>query len=382
MSLEELLVIFPRTVGGFVVDHLWQTTLFSLLTIGAVFFLRRAPARLRYTLWIAVSLKFIVPSAALIVLFRQIGFDVSSFFVNVAWASGDPISFLTRQQDFFHVVEALSSAGLTLPELAFWVAIGIWLIGSSILYATWFKRHFEFRKKLKSGTAFQEGREIEALERMKTRMKIRRPVSLISSRAVKEIGVWGVFHPVIVLPENIANHLSDSELEAVLLHEMIHVSRWDNLVSNFHMAICCLFWFHPLVWLVDRMLLAERERVCDDRVIELGGVSRAYASSLIKVLRFGLGFRMAGVSCAGGSNLKRRIDSIVSGEISPQVSLFHRMALGVILLVLISFSVSAIKIDSCEMDLMKKKLSRSKTACPKSSAHQFPPLFEISRFGC
>ncbi|HEX4178578.1 MAG TPA: hypothetical protein VHY57_09075, partial [Rhizomicrobium sp.] len=46
-------------------DHLWQSTLFAggawLLTL----WLRRNPARLRFRLWFAASLKFLLPFAAL-----------------------------------------------------------------------------------------------------------------------------------------------------------------------------------------------------------------------------------------------------------------------------------------------------------------------------
>ncbi|MBO0723295.1 MAG: M56 family metallopeptidase, partial [Blastocatellia bacterium] len=101
-------------------------------------------------------------------------------------------------------------------------------------------------------------------------------------------------------------------LESVMMHELIHVTRLDNLLSNAQMLICCLFWFHPLVWLIDRRLLAERELVCDEYVIRYIGEPRVYAESLWKVARFGLGWNLAGVSRAAGSNLKRRIELMLN----------------------------------------------------------------------
>src|SRR5207244_8190758 len=129
-----------------------------------------------------------------------------------------------------------------------------------------------------------------ALGRVRSWLGIKRDVRLLILPNTIEPGVWGIRRPVLLLPESMAEQLNDAELEAVMMHEMIHVARWDNLVANLHRFLCCLLWFHPIVWVLDRLLLAERERACDDEVIRLGGASDVYASSLLKVLRFCLGW--------------------------------------------------------------------------------------------
>lgn len=40
-----------------------------------------------------------------------------------------------------------------------------------------------------------------------------------------EPGVWGVWSPVVFLPESMAEELGEAELEAVMMHELIHVAR-------------------------------------------------------------------------------------------------------------------------------------------------------------
>ncbi len=368
----ELLMMKPDAISGFLINHLWQSTIFGILALAAILILRRAPARVRYVLWIAISIKFLIPSAALVSLASWLGLNLSSFFMTIAWASGDPISFLTHQNGFFYLTDALVGNELHVQAITFWTLIGIWLAGSAILFTVWIRRQFSFWQVLNKSTTINEGRESLILAETIQRMGIRRNVGLMSSSEVSEVGVWGMFKPVILLPKEISGQLSDSELEAIFLHELIHVSRWDNLVSNVQMIICCLFWFHPLVWLVDRMLLSERERVCDDRVLQLGSASRTYASSLVKVLKFGLGVRMAGASCAGGSNLKRRIEDIVAGQANLRVSWKQKLLLGSMLLGLFSFTIAAVKIDECEMDMLKKKLSVSRGACPNSAKAPVP----------
>jgi hypothetical protein len=107
------------------------------------------------------------------------------------------------------------------------------------------------------------------------------------------------------------------------------------------MLLCCLFWFHPMVWLIDRKLLAERERACDERVIELGGSPEVYAKSLVKVFQVGLNWKLAGVSCATGSNLRRRIDRIMTNKESAKFAVSHRLAIAACVCALIAFSITA-----------------------------------------
>src|ERR1700730_615672 len=124
---------------------------------------------------------------------------------------------------------------------------------------------------------------------------------------------WRVWRPVVVMPESIANQLNDEELEAIMLHELVHIQRRDNLIANLQLALCALLWFHPLVWFIGRKLFDEREQACDERGMEGCGGPEAYASSILKVVRFCFGWRVAGVTgAAGGSNLKRRIENIMS----------------------------------------------------------------------
>jgi phosphoglycerol transferase MdoB-like AlkP superfamily enzyme len=86
---EETVVPTPDAFFGFMIDHLWQTTLFGVLALTAILVLKRAPARVRYILWTAASLKFLIPSAALVWVAYQIGINLPSFFMNMAWATGD-----------------------------------------------------------------------------------------------------------------------------------------------------------------------------------------------------------------------------------------------------------------------------------------------------
>ena len=80
--------------------------------------------------------------------------------------------------------------------------------------------------------------------------------------------VDGVLRPYISLPLGIEHLLNDKELDAVLIHEVTHARRRDNLVGLIHEVCLCALWFHPLVWLTGSRLAIFRELSCDDQVIE------------------------------------------------------------------------------------------------------------------
>ena len=91
--------------------------------------------------------------------------------------------------------------------------------------------------------------------------------------------VSGILNPHISLPIGIDRLLNRRELNAVLLHEMAHARRRDNLIRLAHEASLCALWFHPLVWLAGARMALYRELSCDESVIR-----RAYGQELVSAL--------------------------------------------------------------------------------------------------
>jgi multidrug resistance efflux pump/beta-lactamase regulating signal transducer with metallopeptidase domain len=90
----------------------------------------------------------------------------------------------------------------------------------------------------------------------------------------------GVLKPMILLPTAAVTGWSSEQLEMVLLHELAHVRRWDNVVNLCQRLVEALLFFHPVVWWLSAWIRLERESCCDQLVIAHTGNPRAYAEML------------------------------------------------------------------------------------------------------
>ena len=326
-------------------NHLWQGTFFFAIAVLASLYLRRGSARARYLLWLAASIKFAVPSAFIIFTFAAAGINPQSVFNSSPESTKTlqyitpvvsplvvPSSYLTptkleQSPSRLNQEKAELSSG---PVLSL-AACVVWLIGAVSLFGIWLRRRHQVSLIIKSGLIVRAGREFEALARVKTWLGITRRVDLIVTPEVNEPGVWRVWAPVVLLSEAISSQLSDEELETLMMHEMGHVLRWDNLVSNLNMILCCIFWFNPIIWLIDNWLLKEREEACDEMVLRWSGTGEVYASSIKKIYRFCLTSRVSGLSAAGGSKLKHRLKNITANGHGKQFSLAHKVLVGIVI---------------------------------------------------
>jgi TonB family protein len=344
MTFHQTFAEWSQWIWPFLANHLWQTTLFVLVAWGAVLLLRRVTARVRYFIWMIVLVKFLLPSALLLWAIERVGFDLSRatatrVFSNIA----QPVPPVVIDQEVILSAEPVITAARSSPpghdELCCALTL-LWILGAIALLGRWLARRWRFNRALRTGAEVREGHEAEAFNRAKSWLLPNREIKLIVAPGLRELGVWRIWRPVVVLPEGLAERLSDQELEAVMMHELVHIMRYDNLRNIWQMLLCCLFWFYPLVWLIDRRLLAEGEVICDEVVIRYSGDERIYAASLWKVAQFGFGWNFAGVSRATGSNLLRRIKLILDTGRRTKLSPIGRTFVGMAICVLVAFAVA------------------------------------------
>jgi beta-lactamase regulating signal transducer with metallopeptidase domain len=365
-------------IGPLLVDHLWQSTLFAALALGAVLLLRRGPARARHGVWLMVSAKLALPSCALVGLAGAAGIDRAAILSSL----GAPPSLGDLSRTIDRVTTPFTGPGASVPgivpprdfraELPALLAI-VWAAGCSVVAGSWWRQRQRVSRAAAAGRPIAPGRERAALERARERAGSIGPTPLLVSPIVEQPGVFGVLNPVVLLPQGLADRLSDEELETVLLHELVHVRRRDNLIGHLHMALCCLFWFYPVAWLVDRRLLVERERACDDEVLGLSLAPGVYVSSLLKVYLFCLGPRVAGVSAAG-SCLRERLAGIAAHRASSRLNGAHRALVAAAATALLLFLAAGLLGAGPELSLAGNSIAPTPEAPGPESRPAQPPL--------
>jgi uncharacterized protein (TIGR03435 family) len=321
-------------------DHLWQSTLVAASVALLTLALRRNRAQVRYRLWLVASAKFLVPFAALVAVGSTIGWRASvpiatpqlAVVANSWDAIGQPFSAPAFTSTTF--TSAFASA---LPI----VLVAAWLIGCATILLVWAVRWRRVAAAVRAATPIREGRELDALRRLETAAGVTRPIALVASDTSLEPGVFGVWNPALLWPRSIAGHLNDHQVEAILAHEVTHVRRRDNLAAALHMIVQALFWFHPLVWWIGARLVDERERACDAEVVRLGSEPRVYAESILKTCQFYVESPLACVSGVTGSDLKKRIEQIMSNDAGVAMTMSKKLLLAATAALAISLPIAA-----------------------------------------
>jgi len=328
----------PATLSAFWNDiapalgnHLWQSTLFAVAAGLLTLLLRKNHARARYLLWLAASVKFLVPFSVLVGLGSRLAWSHSSAAATGGlYVAVDQISQPFSQTAIVIPTFSRSTSGVTgqslfhmLPALL----VAAWLCGFAVVLLIWCVRWRRISVALRSAEPLQEGREADALRKLQRIAGTAPPIDLVLSRTSLEPGIFGIARPVLIWPEGISKHLEDAHLEAILAHEVWHVRHRDNLAAAIHMLVEALFWFHPLVWWLGGRLVEERERACDEEVVALGGERHVYAESILKVCEFCVGSPLACVSGVTGSELKKRMVNIMTEQIARKLNFGKKVLL-------------------------------------------------------
>jgi uncharacterized protein (TIGR03435 family) len=322
---------------GLVGDHLWQSTIVAIGVALVTFMLRNNRAQVRYALWLAASLKFVVPFAMLVALGSQIGWRSSTEIRRrevafVIDAVGQPFSRAPLRIIEAPVSPRPPSSGM-LPAALPVLAAVVWGLGAAFLLSLWTVRWRRITAIVRRATVVGDGRVYDALRELEgpghPRPRVyARGLEIVSADTSLEPGVFGIRHPVLLWPRTLEAHLSDSQIEAILAHELAHVRRRDNLAALGHMVVQAVFWFHPLVWWIGSRLVDERERACDDEVLRSGSDREVYAESVLKTCRFHVQSPLVCVSGVTGSDLKKRIESIMRGHGGVDLSAWKKLLLG------------------------------------------------------
>lgn len=296
--------------------HLLESTAFAMaVALLPLFCMRNGGAAARHAVWLIAATKFAVPFA----LFLAVGAEMGRFLPTRPLVLIGPTSLSV----FLPQPISPSPNPVGFNQVSVLLTI-VWLGGAGVMLSLWVSRLFASSHSTSPPTDL----EIESLAKMQQRIGVRGKVKLRCAKSKMEPGLAGIWHPTITIPIGLSRELARAEFEAILVHELAHAKRLDNLSSSFVHALVCLFWFHPLLWWIERKLIAEREIACDEMVVRYGADPAEYVAGILKVCRFHLSDDAAGACGITGSDLKSRMEVIMSYRSHKPVSRVPRFLLG------------------------------------------------------
>ncbi len=332
-----------------IADHIWQSTLFVILAAGLAWALKGAPPKFRYAIWLAASVKFLVPISLLVALGGYFTVETSAPIArpevaSVASSVAQPFS----QRDLPVAALALSSSPSASPAPARLDMIrlplilgAIWMTGVAALLVVRVRHWSQITAALRGSSELVSGRELDLLRTTERSLGVRRPTRLLASPSALEPAAVGLVRPVLLWPTVLTARLSDAEMTAIFAHELTHLRRCDNQTGFLHVVVETVFWFHPMVWWLSSRLVEERERACDQSVLAAGAEPRTYAEGLLTVCRHCLESPVRYASGVTGSGLTRRVERIMSADLPRKLRFVERSLLILTTFVAIMVPVAA-----------------------------------------
>src|SRR5579864_738864 len=287
-------------------NHLWQSTVFVGAMWGLTLSMRRNRAAVRYWLWLAASLKFLIPFSFLVGTGSQLGRRTASEIDPSQW------SFVAEQISQPFTASARATQVLVPPMINPVPALllGIWLCGVIVGIISWLR----------------SSRKMRAVRQAATPLDLGLPIAAACCSGRVEPGVFGIRKPILLLPEGILERLTPAQLAAIVKHEICHFHRRDNLTASLHMLVEIIFWFYPLVWWIRARLLEERENACDEEVLKVAVDPEVYAEGILNVCKFYLQAPPC-VAGAAGANLGKRLERILSRQFAVGLSFPKKLLL-------------------------------------------------------
>ena len=149
------------------------------------------------------------------------------------------------------------------------------------------------------------------LRELAEQLGVRRPVELLEGPPDSAPMTFGAWRPVIMIPRSALG--SPDSLDAVLVHELIHIRRADYTWALLDCLVSAAFAFHPLVWVLRRGIERCRETSCDAEVLARGFVGPKPYAELLAHTHVPTQFPMPAVAAslsAPSLKLKERLETM------------------------------------------------------------------------
>ncbi|TAN21573.1 MAG: M56 family metallopeptidase [Chitinophagaceae bacterium] len=253
---------FISVFGWSLIHSLWQAAIIFLALYGSLRIFRQAPSRMKYLLAYSAMAGIFL---CFLLTFYSLWKDQQNMQLIAVAGAGDSLS-----------AEAIKgwtlspkSSGYNLWQPAMWIDYFVLLYCAGLIFFIgkvtrdfFVMRHIRHARIKPFDKAWEH-----YLDKLRTACHITRRVKLFLSEYLDVPVVIGYLKPVIYLPLTVATHLTPEQIEAILLHELAHIRRYDFIANVFQTFIETVLFFNPFVWMISKIIRRERENCCDDLVL-------------------------------------------------------------------------------------------------------------------
>lgn len=146
------------------------------------------------------------------------------------------------------------------------VIVIVWLFGCLIFVLHNLFAYIKFRKIInKYSMPILDGYIYDEYTALIKSMKIKSKIKLMKNSIIKTPMVVGNYNLLLIIPYNME---SEKAIRAVLMHELTHINRKDLLLKKFQFIIKCIYWYNPLVFMLDALLDDWCEISCDENIVK------------------------------------------------------------------------------------------------------------------
>lgn len=274
--MNDAFLAWTGVIGWAVLHSIWQIALIYLIR-QIVCFIWQKNAFYQYLA--SVSAMLAAFAAFLYTIYHETGQLVETSFTAQSLLPGHEIPATISVSPApapapVYTLEAFFENNAWLVGL-FWFALFL-LFSIRLLGGYWQLRH-TLMQATQPAPAYWQAR----CTHWQHRLGIRQRVRVLQSFRVSEPVAVGLFRPIVIFPAALLLQLPPDQLEALLLHELAHIRRYDYLVNILQLILEAVFFYHPLFWLLSRDARRRREDCCDDLVLRYIHDRQAYAQTLL-----------------------------------------------------------------------------------------------------
>ncbi len=149
-----------------------------------------------------------------------------------------------------------------------------WIVAFYFIGMLWFTvrliyNYFQTNVLKTNGLTHLDEAWLQKIEQLAMKLNVQKKVRAFFSKHIDTPMMIGFFKPLILLPLATINHLSTQQFEAILLHELAHVRRNDYLMNLLQSIVDTILFFNPFTWWITKNIREEREKCCDEMVLQL-----------------------------------------------------------------------------------------------------------------